>query len=326
MSPNAVAIRIRNVRQEKLVGNILEVADEDVWSAFLPQETVESPVRTKGAAAWVTAMLFSDLALSRRLERAEGYACAKFAEARRRVFPDCGAGWIKCAGTYAVFDGVDSPLTASFGLGLFEVLNPASLAIIESFFLDHGAQVSHEVIPFAPIATLELLCNRNYRPIEFSNVLFRGLEPAIPKHNDRIRIRIVGKEETQLWTNINAKGWTHECPELLQFLLQLGTISGACEQIVRFLAEFDGKPGAAGALCIHEGVGVLGGSATIPELRHRGLQTALVAERLRYAFEHGCDLTMMAAQPGSNSQHNGERHGFQIAYTRTKWRLRVSQG
>jgi hypothetical protein len=31
------------------------------------------------------ATMFSDLALSRRLERAEGYACAQFADARRRL-------------------------------------------------------------------------------------------------------------------------------------------------------------------------------------------------------------------------------------------------
>ena len=36
-------------------------------------------------------MQFSDLALSRRLERAEGQACVQFAKARLRLFPDSGA-------------------------------------------------------------------------------------------------------------------------------------------------------------------------------------------------------------------------------------------
>jgi hypothetical protein len=47
----------------------------------------------------------------------------------------------------------------------------------------------------------------------------------------------------------------------------------------------------------------------------------LLHERMRYAFEHGCDLAMMVALPGSQSQRNAERRGFQVAYTRTKWRL-----
>src|SRR5690348_15206899 len=67
-------------------------------------------------------MVFSDLALSRRLERAEAHECVQFAEARRRLFPESGAEWMECAGTYAIFDGVDSPVTQSFGLGLFEQL------------------------------------------------------------------------------------------------------------------------------------------------------------------------------------------------------------
>jgi GNAT superfamily N-acetyltransferase len=90
---------------------------------------------------------------------------------------------------------------------------------------------------------------------------------------------------------------------------------------VCFLAEVDGKPGAAGVLSLHEGVALFAGSATVPELRHRGLQTALLHERMRYAFDHGCDLAMMGALPGSESQRNAERKGFRIAYTRTKWRL-----
>src|SRR5690242_11023434 len=90
------------------------------------------------------AMLFSDLALSRRLERAEGHACAQFAEARRRLFPESGARWIECAGAYAVFDGIDSPVTQSFGLGIFEQLSPASLDVIERFFVDRGARAMHE--------------------------------------------------------------------------------------------------------------------------------------------------------------------------------------
>jgi hypothetical protein len=42
---------------------------------------------------------------------------------------------------------------------------------------------------------------------------------------------------------------------------------------------------------------------------------------MRYAFDQGCDLAMMVAEAGGNSQRNAERQGFRIAYTRTKWRL-----
>lgn len=266
-------------------------------------------------------MPFSDLALSRRLERAEGYACVEYAEARRRLFPDSGSEWIERAGAYAVFDGIDSPVTQSFGLGIFEELSPASLDVIERFFLDHGAPVLHEVSPFAGVATLSMLCKRNYRPIEISNVLYQPVDRPTAEPLGAISVRVVAPDEAQLWSDISARGWAHEHPELSDFLLSLGAICAARERSLCFLAELDGKPGAAGVLCLHEGVALFGGSATIPELRRRGLQTALLHERMRYAFNHGCDLAMMVAEAGSNSQRNAERRGFRIAYTRTKWRM-----
>jgi GNAT superfamily N-acetyltransferase len=177
------------------------------------------------------------------------------------------------------------------------------------------------VSPLAGVAALDLLCVRNYRPIEISNVLYRSVEQPTVEHQADISVRVIGPEEAQLWTEISARGWAHEHPELLNFLLQLGAIASAREQGVCFLAEVDGRPGAAGVLCMHDEVALFGGSATIPELRRRGLQTALLHERMRYAFDHGCDLAMMRAVPGSDSQRNAERKGFRIAYTRTKWRL-----
>lgn len=265
--------------------------------------------------------MFSDLALSKRLERAEGFACAQYAEARKRLFPASGAEWMEHAGAFVVFDGIESPVTQTFGLGLFEALTPAALDRIERFFLDRGAPVLHEVSPFAGVDALALLCSRNYRPIELSNVLCQPVVQPDAGEPSAASVRRIAPEETQLWTDISASGWSHEHPELRDFFLDFGAISAARNDALCFLAEHDGKPGAAGVLCLHEGVALFAGAATVPELRRRGLQSALLQKRMRYAFDHGCDLAMMVAQPGSNSQRNAERKGFRIVYTRTKWQL-----
>ena len=266
-------------------------------------------------------MVFADLDLARRLERTEGQSCLGFAEARGHLYPESGATWIECAGAFAVFDGVESPITQSFGLGLFEALTPASLDKIERFFLDRGAPVMHEVSPLAGVPTLDLLCARGYRPIELSTVLQQPVKPPVRKAPGRVTVRQATREEASLWAGINAQGWAHEHPELREFVLEIGAISSAREQSLCFLAEVDGQAGAAGVLFIHEGVALFGGSATVPDLRRRGLQSALLEQRMRYAFDQGCDLAMMVAEAGGNSQRNAERKGFQIAYTRTKWRL-----
>jgi GNAT superfamily N-acetyltransferase len=266
-------------------------------------------------------MMFADRELAKRLEAGEGYACAQFAEARRRIFPESASTWMRCAGTTVVFDGVDAPTTQTFGLGLFEELTPAALDEIERFFTDRGTEVMHEVCPFAGAATLELLCARGYRPFEISNVMYRGVDRAAEGHPAHVRVRVVEQSEAELWSDISARGWTHEHPELEEFVRGMGQVCVARQQSPCFLAEIDGVPSAAGALIIHEGVALFGGAATVPEMRRRGLQAALLQERMRYAAEHGCDLAMMVAEAGSNSQRNAERKGFRVAYTRLKWRL-----
>lgn len=264
---------------------------------------------------------FADLALARRLEGAEGHACRSFAQARKKVSPESDAAWMEAGGAYVVFDGVDSPITQTFGLGIFEPLTAATLDVIEAFFKERGAPVHHEVSPLAGVAALDLLCARGYRPIEISSVLYQAVAPPASEVRAQIRVRLADPSEAALWTDVSARGWAHDNPELQGFLRGFGEILFAREDGLCFLAEIDGEPGAAAALSIHEGVALFAGASTVPELRRRGLQGALLTERLRYAAARQCDLMMMVTEAGSESQRNAERKGFRIAYTRTKWRL-----
>jgi GNAT superfamily N-acetyltransferase len=266
-------------------------------------------------------MLFSNIALSRRLEHAEGQACLQFAEARRRSFPDSGAEWMRCAGAYVVFDGPDSPVTQTFGLGLFKDLTLDALPEIERFLQERGARVQHEVSPFAGAAALDLLCARGYRPVEISSVLYQAVQEPVVALPSGITVRVIGPEEMPVWNEISLRGWTHEHPELVEFMSAMMGLASARTNSVLFLAELDGVPGAAGTLAVHEGVALFGGAATVPDLRRRGLQTALLEERMRYAAGAGYDLAMMVTEVGSESQRNAERKGFRIAYTRMKWKL-----
>jgi hypothetical protein len=137
---------------------------------------------------------------------------------------------------------------------------------------------------------------------------------------DRIRVRRAASDEHRLWAETAARGWS-EAGDFSALMLDLARISAARDDAPLFLAELAEEPIAAAALCIHEGLVLLAGASTIPEKRKQGAQLALLEARLRYGAERGCDLAMMCAHPGSASQRNAERHGFRIAYTRTKWQL-----
>jgi hypothetical protein len=267
--------------------------------------------------------LFSDLKLARRLERAEGRANAEFVEARARLFPASGARWIERAGAYAMFDGVESPLTQTFGLGLFDTVTPADAEALEDFFTERGAPVFHEVSPLCDAKVVSLLNERGYQPIEFTSVMFRplpGKPVAAAPRGEKIGVRLAGEGEQDLWAQTAAAGWG-EFAELADFMLELSQISARREGALSFLVELDGRAVATGGLFVSDGVALLAGASTVPDGRRRGAQLALLDARLRYAVERGCDLAMMCALPGSASQRNAERQGFRIAYTRVKWRL-----
>lgn len=258
----------------------------------------------------------SDLTLARRLERCEAKANAAFVESRARLRPAVGATWIECAGAYAMFDGVGSPLTQTFGLGMFATPAASDLETIERFFEERDAAVFHEVSPIAPVETLELLVARGYRPVELSSVMFRPISTASGAPG-RVHARIASADEVRLWSEVAAAGWREF--GVSDFMLDIGEVSASSEGMTPFLAELDGRAVGTGAVGMYDGVAILAGASTIPEARKQGAQRALLEARLAYAAEHGCDLAMMAAAPGSASQRNAERQGFRIAYTRIKW-------
>jgi hypothetical protein len=265
------------------------------------------------------ALAFADRALAQRLERAEGEANARFVEARARAFPDSGASWIDVAGAYALFDGVGSPCTQTFGFGLFAAATAADLDIIERFFAERSSPVFHEVSPLADPRHIALLSERGYHPIELSTILYRVIgDRVIGDVNPAITVRQVRDDEHEVWAQTAAAGWS-ETAGLEGLFKDIGRINALRPDTRLFVAEEDGRPIAAGALSLAGATAILAGASTVPAARHRGAQLGLLATRLSVAAAEGCDLATMSAQPGSGSQRNAERHGFRVAYTRTKW-------
>ena len=267
----------------------------------------------------------TDLVLAQRLERAEGSANAAFVESRARSAPAIRAEWRDVGGTYAMFDGVGSPITQTFGFGLFSAPTHAQLDEIEAFFRERGSEVFQEVSPLAAPEVLTILPERGYRPIELTSVMhmrLTGDRPAAQRRSSaELTVRRIDPGEEPVWAETAARGWG-DIPGLGELVLDLGRVSAGSRGSVCFLAEWNGAPIGAAAAALHGGVAVLAGASTAPEFRGRGAQAALLGARLAYAASAGCDLAMMGASPGSASQRNGERQGFGIGYTRIKWEQR----
>lgn len=263
-------------------------------------------------------MEFMDLDLARRLEMAEARACRECAESFQRLHPDFPVAVEEIGGGYAVFAGVDSPVTQAIGVGLNGEVSDSELDRLQDFFSSRGAATAVELCPLIDMSLYERFAKRGFHLLEVSDVLFRRLPMAnggahaMPSD---VTVRRAAPDEAKLWTKTVAQGFAEHFP-VTQAMLDVmeGFFSAAC----CFLAFADGSVAGGAAVSAHGGVCGLFGASTLPDFRRRGIQSALLAARVAWATEQGCDVAVSIAQPGSASHRNIERRGFRVAYTRTK--------
>ncbi len=269
--------------------------------------------------------MISDRELSKRLERTEARANADFVDTRARLDPEFGAAWKEVGGAYAMYDGAESPLTQTFGLGIFEDITSEYLDEIEAFYRERDAPVFHEISPMIDASHMELLTSRGYRPIELTSVMYRDLSVGVTmrERNADLQTRVITPDEVALWARTSADAWCAEHEALGEFMFNFGAISAQCAGAYPYIAELAGSPIATGMLFIYDDICMLAGASTILEGRNQGAQTALLEDRLAFAASRGCTLAIMGAAPGSGSQRNAQKNQFQIAYTRTKWQLSI---
>lgn len=263
---------------------------------------------------------FADLALARRLEKAEGRVSVLCAEALARLRPESGAAFEEIAGGYSVFTGVNSPLTQAMGLGLNGPVSEAEMDRLENFFRSRGDAARVETCPLADPSLVQLFGRRTYRVTEYSNVLVRALErgEAWSTEAPGLTVERVRSADADRWARTVAQGFAEHfpvTPELLE-VMALSCHNPAAEC---YLARVDGEPAGGAALCILDGIAGIYGASTLPAFRNRGVQTSLLRVRLSRAAAEGCELAMTVTQPGSRSQRNVERFGFCVVYTRSKF-------
>jgi hypothetical protein len=271
-------------------------------------------------------MIYSNEALSQQLEKTEARFNAEFVCSRLKMLPDSGVEWKEVAGTYAMFDGVESPLTQTFGLGLFEKLSLKAIEELEKFYNRFSAPIFHEISPMSDPTHMEILYKCGYQPVELTSILYKPLSKDDSSYqliNPEITTRDMQKGEENIWAATSAKGWSAEAPGLSEFIYEFAQIATQSRGVLSFFAHLNGKPISTGMLYMDNGIALITGDSTIAEGRNCGAQTALIDARLNRAADHGCTFAMMAASPGSQSQKNAEKNGFRLAYTRTKWKLRT---
>jgi GNAT superfamily N-acetyltransferase len=262
-------------------------------------------------------MLSVDRSLARRLEAAQAWRGVEYVRALRSLRPELDVAVQPIAGAYAIFTGDAFPVNRVTGLGLGAPIRADDLASVEAFYRRRGAVPRVDLCPLADPSLLSALGERGYRIERFYSVLAQPLGDgtATPLPPARICVREVAPDEADLWLRTVARGFD-PAPEPSRKTLDILAPNYHGATSTCFLAWLDGQPVGGGALVIHDGVAELCSASTPPAFRSQGVQTALLAARLRAASEAGCDLALAVTLPGTVSQRNAGRAGFCLAYTK----------
>jgi GNAT superfamily N-acetyltransferase len=262
-----------------------------------------------------------DRALARRLELAEEMACAVVGEAHRALLPGSNAAVMKVAGGTATFVEPGSPISQCIGCGVTSGVGASDLARIEEFYWTRG-NVSQMVVSCAFAPELErMLHARGYQVIEENLGFFRHIAPAPEPEAPRdYSIREVAPPEREHWARMQADLFFPDDKAAGDAFLPTSRLLANARGYRCYLATSDvtGETVAGAAICVvPEGrVACLGGAATLPAHRGRGLQAAMLRRRLADAAAAGCDLAYVSTLPGTGSHRNVERAGFTEAYRR----------
>jgi GNAT superfamily N-acetyltransferase len=263
-----------------------------------------------------------NLELARRIELAEAQAGAAAAISLGKVRPDTGACVERIAGGWAAYAGAGSPVTQAIGLGLEGALvSEEEFEKLEAFYGQRNEPARVEACPLAHASLFEHFGVAGYRVTEFTSVMAQNVEEAESKRRanaNEIHVRRVAAREIDLWTRTVATAFA-EGQEPPEGLLEIMKAFALAEGVECYLAEIEGKPAGGGTLIVRDGVAGLFGAGTLSEFRKRGVQTELLRVRIDRGREAGCDIAVCLAQPGSSSQRNVVRRGFQVLYTRVKF-------
>lgn len=263
--------------------------------------------------------MFTSAAQAARIDAGEATLCAAVA----RVID--GSSIVPLAGGLAVLSRPGAPINKIAGVGFGAALESAALDEVEASWRERGEAVRFEIGTLADPDVFRALTARGYRLDGFEHVLGRPLAVAdgAPTLPPGVTVERVTDATSELWLDVSADGFSvpdGSAPEpsagTRDALRALFSDFGRASEVPRYLARVDGAPAGVASVRFADGLAQLCGATTLPGFRRRGVQRALLLARLADAVAAGCDLAVVTTSPGSQSQANVSRAGFQLLYAR----------
>ena len=188
-----------------------------------------------------------------------------------------------------------------------------------AFYRAHGIRGRFEIGPAELTSALAVaLASERIGLERFESVLYAPIEARVAPVTSSVLVRPSPLDELEVYLDLWARGFG--LPEFLwPDVKRIREAWFTVPRFQRYVALSDGVPIACSALYVHGDVAYLCMSATLPEGRGRGAQSALIARRWRDAADQGCRWVTTQTAFGGTSQNNMERAGMRLAHTFGVW-------
>lgn len=254
------------------------------------------------------------------IEKCEAQRLEDYAHAHQKLNAGSKVTSISVGEGAGLFAGVASPLTQAMG---FWGADPQSWAVpLVNFFRSHGSETLIGVSSLTQPEAANCLLKLGFTIRQYGHVLVLPLTGKDWNADSNFDIHLATSGQRSNVASLLVNGFLDggQSDQLNEIMEVRATIS----HVKSFYATENGQTLGAANLYLKEPYCFLTGASTLPAYRNQGVQKALTRARLEYAQKHGSRFVVVTTEPGSISQQNMSKLGFQIAYTRNRFVLPFS--
>ncbi|MGE6228292.1 GNAT family N-acetyltransferase [Paenibacillus chitinolyticus] len=258
--------------------------------------------------------------LVKRLEKAEtAFWTSRIEAIGSREGNPMGVHTARFGHTSAVCtEGMPWPLFNTVrGLGPEDI---GELGAILRFYAEYGRSCTFELTPgIADKSVAYALARQGFYQENFHAYMYGLPEPIAPVLPPHIRIEpVTSADRFDLYAELHCVGTGMDVSAKRHFMDNNIVLLNRPGWHL-YMGYVNDQPAGVSMMHIDGDIASFTLAATLPQHRSRGLHTAMLQVRMHEAAKRGCRLAAAQAAFGSVSQHNMERAGMRLAYTRAVW-------